>query len=241
LAPFLLLEATLSQEGWIRLCTNPLFVMAALLMCIGGPVALLKPSRKAREAARRLSTLEDVAAIGGLVETLSFGHDTRVDTPAREALIRLLTQLKASDAGLLKDGHLALLRSTLASSGIGSGDLFTSLSHRQADHARLQVAILKAFEQVGDSQSLPVVTHLAKSAGNLGVRKAAAECLPFLIARVEQQRASQTLLRAASASGTGADTLLRPVSAAYQQAPNEMLRQGMAPEIAGTVPPAYHG
>src|SRR5947207_11176281 len=96
-APLLTLKWLLGEEAWIRLCTNPVFVVAAtLLIGIGVPLALLKPSRKARQAAHRLSTPEDVRVIGGLVETLCFGHDRQVGAPVREALIRLLPRLKAS-------------------------------------------------------------------------------------------------------------------------------------------------
>jgi hypothetical protein len=162
----LAIQASLSEEAWIRLCTNPVFITTTLVGCIGLLLAQLKPSRQARQAANRLSTLEEIGAIGGLVETLSFGHDREIDAPARETLIRLLPRLKASDKSLLTERHIVLLRATLSASPYATGDLFARLSRRLDAHARLQIAILKAFEQVGDNQSLPVVSHLAKHALN---------------------------------------------------------------------------
>jgi hypothetical protein len=225
-----MLNWLLSEDAWIRLCTNPTFIVAALMICIGMPVALLRPSRKARQAAGRLARLEDVSAIGGLVETLAFGHDSTGHAPAREALIRLLPQLKASDRDVLTEGQIALLRATLGTSPYVTGNLFSGLSRRLDAHTRLQIAILKAFEQVGDSHSLPVISRLAKHASNPQVRAAAEECLPFVRARVDQARVSQTLLRAADASGTAPDTLLRPAHGGHATVPAELVRPGTGPD-----------
>jgi hypothetical protein len=237
LLPFALLltlKLLLSEEAWLRLCTNPVFVVVAILVGIGAPLTLLRPSRKARQATRRLSTLEDVRAIGGLVETLYFNYDLNGDAPAREALIRLLPRLQASDSGLLTERHAAWLRQMLNALPYATGNPFRRfsqrLSRRQDALPRLQIAILKAFEQVGDSNSLPAVDHLARRAANPEVRKAAGECLPFLQARLEQERAVQTLLRAASASEPDPGILLRPVRGDRAQDPDALVRPSAAPE-----------
>ncbi len=223
------LARLLSEDALIHLCSNPVYVLTAALAGIGVPLALLRPSRKARRAASQLSKLDDAGTIGGLLETLSFGHDRELDAPAQEALIRALSRLKASDAHLITQRQAGLLRGTLASSPYTTGNLFTSLSRRRDAHVRLQIAILKAFEQVGDSQSLPVVSHLAKSAADARIRKAAEECLPFVEARVELERASQTLLRASSEARPDPDTLLRPAHGESENAPEALLRSGAEP------------
>jgi hypothetical protein len=238
-ALFFALQHMLGEEAWIRLCTNPVFIVSVMVL-IGAyaPLALLGPSRKARHAANRLSGLDDLRAIGAMVETLSFGHDREVKAPVRETLIRLLPRLKASDAGLLTERHIALLRATLATSPYVTGDLFARLSRRVDAHTQLQIAILKAFEQVGDSRSLPVVANLAMSGVRPEVRAAAEECLPFLQARVEQERASQTLLRAASAGGSDPSGLLRASQEGQEHAPREMLRPSAEPEPDAKPTPA---
>src|SRR5579871_5936845 len=62
--PLLLLEWLLDQEAWIRLCTNPVFVvLATALIGLEIPIFLLRPSRKARQASSQLAELEDVSAV----------------------------------------------------------------------------------------------------------------------------------------------------------------------------------
>ncbi len=219
----------LDETAWIRLCNNPAFVALTLLFPgIAIPIALLRPSRKAKKAAQRLSSLHDLSVIGGLIETLYF-NDQR-EGPATEALIDLLPRLRASDSALLTERHHFVLRSTLSSIPHVTGNLFTRLSRRKEMHARLQVAILQAFEQVGDSKALPIVAALAASAAHPQVRAAARECLPFLQMRQEQERTSQTLLRASSASATDPDILLRAAHGNLDQDPNEMVRPSREPE-----------
>jgi hypothetical protein len=225
----LTLHWLLEDAAWIRLCNNPVFV--ALTMLFPGiviPILMLRPSRKAKKAVQQLSSLNDLSGIGGLIEALYF-NDQR-EGPAIETLIELLQRLKASDAALLTERHHIILRAILASLPHVTGNLFTRLSRRKEMHARLQVAILKAFEQVGDSKALPVVAALAESGAPPHVRAAAQKCLPFLQMRQEQERASQTLLRASSATPIGPDTLLRAAHGHHNQEPTEMVRPSCEPE-----------
>jgi hypothetical protein len=170
----LTLQWLLDETAWVRLCNNPAFVVLTLLLPgIAIPIRMLRPSRKAKRAVQQLSSLNDLSGIGGLIETLYFS-DQR-EGPAVETLIDLLPRLQASDSVRLTERHHAVLRATLRSLPHATGNLFTRLSRRKEMHARLQVAILKAFEQVGDSKALPVVVALAESGAPPQVRAEALE------------------------------------------------------------------
>ena len=56
------------------------------------------------------------------------------------------------------------------------------------------------------------------------IRKAAQECLPYLIERATQQRASEQLLRASSQHSVSGEALLRPATAQTDVQPEQMLR-----------------
>lgn len=130
-------------------------------------------------------------------------------------LTHLLPRLKASDTAALTDGQRTALGRTLT---------------RHVRNADYLVAALAALEQVGDERALPVVENLAAgripTAEAKRVQAAAQECLPYLQTRSEQQRASQTLLRASALSATPSDTLLRPAQGALPTEPSELLRPG---------------
>jgi hypothetical protein len=100
----------------------------------------------------------------------------------------------------------------------------------------LTLAILKAWEQVGDEKALPAVERLAAGTWDSRVRAAADACLPALRQRAELARQRDTLLRPASAPGTGSEVLLRPAagpgetSAALLLRPVEGETDGDTPE-----------
>jgi len=181
-------------------------------------------TRRQKQVTRSLAQYEDIRSIGPLAEALEFG-DREIHTIAVDALIRLLPKLQASDAALLDDAQRSSLRRML-SRGLRDVRIAFIWSvrkdgrHHAPNHRHfkfspeLAVVILKALEQVGDERDLTVVQRIAEGAGRAGrfgpVRNAAAACLPYLQQRVDEQRARQTLLRAAGASPTPADLLLRP-------------------------------
>jgi hypothetical protein len=176
----------------------------------------LTASEKQTEAARMLARFDDVRAMGALIEALDWPEE-QVRVAARLALLRLLPRLRASDATLLRPGQRASLYRYLKMRN----------AHRDVDFL---LAILKALEQVGDASALPPVQRLAEGAGHTynqrRVRRAARECLPYLEARAEQQRASQTLLRASSAVATTPQMLLRPATGGNNAEPQQLLRPG---------------
>ncbi len=162
-------------------------------------------------------------------------EEKSVRADVEEALIRLLPRLQASDAGLLNVEQRACLNKAL-----------------NCGNETLIVAILRAYEQVGDAAALPYVESRAREVppvapapqtvgtseriiqGLLGTKikaspsaqitQAAQACLPYLHERVESQRASQTLLRGASANEVAPDTLLRATQAHTDNAPEQLLR-----------------
>ena len=196
-----------SHPGWF-LAYYMVYIVSAL------QVSGLFSRRSTRKAAAGAVELSDKTSVGALVEVLKF-EDRRTFTLTRAALIRLLPQLQASDADLLTTRQRAALCRILNFSADNAlfmdvNDLVFRHHNAQAD---LQVAILKAFEQTGEADCLPVVKRLAGRGGRSAVKKrvqnAANECLPYLRARVEKERNPQTLLRASSAE-TPAELLLRP-------------------------------
>ena len=191
-------------------------------------------SKTLKSAASELSTIEDLRAIGPLVESLEI-EEKSVRLQVEKALIRLLPRLQASDAGLLNAEQRAYLNKAL-----------------YGKNNELIIAILRAYEQVGDETALPVVEALARKTSDnayseqtagpreaslnalLGpkastsyttnIAEAAQACLPALRLRVEQQRASQTLLRGSSAMEVAPDTLLRAAQATADAQPEQLLR-----------------
>jgi hypothetical protein len=170
-------------------------------------------SPKQTEAARKLATHDDVRGVGPLAEALEW-PDSDIQMVASRALTRLLPRLQATDAGLLNAAQRA--------------NLYRKLNpYQSGHHVELQLAILKAMEQVGDEAAVPYVQRLAGSITltwhQKRVRQAAQDCLPYLKDRAAQLRVSQTLLRASSATTVTPDMLLRPAENT-SNAPEQLLR-----------------
>lgn len=181
-----------------------------------------------KSVAAKLAQLEDVAAIGSLTEVLGqkgrYAYNTATRKLVSQALTRLLPRVTADEAAMLSQEQRAILRNVLKNQGkFGIGERY---------EADFLVAILKALAQIGDTRCLPQVQELARFAEDAEVRKAAASCLPHLQEVVEQERNSQTLLRAASAAGTPADLLLRPAHAVNATDPDQLLRATSSSEVA---------
>jgi hypothetical protein len=173
-----------------------------------------------QNTAAQLAETEDPRYIGPLIEACMSINVERVNgqaSPAREALIRRLPQLRADETHLINSQQRQLLNRFLAGNAVWYGG-----------NVRLAVAILQAYEQVGDSAALPIVERLA--AGERGgmvraVREAAQQCLIFLRPRAEAEQANQQLLRASDGNATPTDVLLRPVASSSQETdPQQLLR-----------------
>jgi hypothetical protein len=172
-------------------------------------------SLQQRAVGRRLASVDIPQAVGPLVDALATSSMFRW-SDLKQALVRLLPRLKASDAKWLNVRQRKYLLRFLK-------------SDEQWPYygwfwgADLKIAILKALEQIGDQKAVATVERLATSSKNGGVRLAAQECLPFLRERVQQVQVEQSLLRA-SGPTTATDTLLRPAAGGTEAAPEQLLR-----------------
>ncbi len=173
-------------------------------------IGLFAMSEVQKRATKKLAMLDDVRAVGPLMEALGY-IDSEVRKVAIEALLRLLPRMQASDAHFLND--------------VQRNCMYRALNAKEENFV---LAVLKALEQVGDSRALPLVEKLAQGDAETyqekRIRDAAQACLPFLRQRIEQESASRQLLRAASASGVPADTLLRPAQSVSETGPEQLLR-----------------
>jgi hypothetical protein len=170
-----------------------------------------------KTTAAELAKSNDKRYIGPLIEAMATLDVNIRQGTAREAVISLLPQLKAGDAGLLNAEQRGILHRIL-----GGMPVFN-----RRDAISLDVAILKAYEQVGDGSALPLVERLAngeRAGCYRQVREAAQACLPFLQMRAAQERASHELLRAADGNLTSEAVLLRPASGAIETDTQELLR-----------------
>lgn len=181
---------------------------------------------KHREAASELASIDDIRAVGPMAASLIIDQkETRA--LVQGALIRLLPRLTATDSALLTSSQRERLN-----------DVLSKLATRVADSQReeLCVAILKAYQQVGDESALPAVERLANNAGEVPLPSevvvAAQECLPFLQHRAEEQRNRHTLLRGSYVAEASPDTLLRPAQEVTQD-PHQLLRAAGVDTMSG--------
>jgi HEAT repeat protein len=188
-----------------------------LLNMIGSMTSLITVAFAASQTQRRvavvLAQLEDLRTVGALVEALEY-QDKSISVEIEQTLIRLLPQLKASDAHLLDDQQRICL--------------YHALNRKNTTLVRV---ILQALEQVGDGKAVPYVQKVAeghgRSGGNPDLRALAQQCLPFLLQRADEERSRQMLLRPSDASEQpviASDTLLRPAAGVTPADPAQLLR-----------------
>jgi hypothetical protein len=175
----------------------------------GLAIAGAAATRKQKSAALAISRFDDIRAIGPLAETLEY-RDKSLLPIATQTLICLLPRMKASDAFLLNTAQRACLNRAL-----------------QGKNTDLTLAILKAWEQVGDFNAIPEVEKLAEGHGYGGryltVITAARECLPYLRQSAERQQFSAQLLRPSDGNTTPSDVLLRPATPHTAAEPSDEL------------------
>jgi hypothetical protein len=174
---------------------NPGGFIGITSVAITGAFAISPRHKRVIEA---LAKHDDLRAIGPLTDVL-VTDDRHLQSRVAVKLAALLPRLQASDAHLLAPAQHRILDRYL----------------RSRKHPALAVAILKAYEQVGDARSLPAVERLADGRGrgrhDRRLRAAADACLPYLRARAQAERDAQTLLRPASGPGEADPAvLLRP-------------------------------
>lgn len=166
----------------------------------------------------KIEAMDDVRLIGSLMEMLDI-DSVPVRNAAKARLAQLLPRLQASDTELITPLQRKRLHSFLA-------EHLCNFAYRDVRElgakgirqrkTEFQVAILVAYEKIGDATCLPAVRSLARATVHsksvpLEVSEAARRCLVFLEPLAAQKRASKQLLRASTAPAVLPDTLLRPV------------------------------
>ncbi len=164
-----------------------------------------------------LEALDNPALLGTLIcqmpqQNSVFATGMYVRKALQTAITRILPRLQASDAALLDEPARGLLNQQLAKGRMSLSEIW-GVKREIEEQAAYDVAILKAWEQVGDERALPFVEKLAslsaRSPAQKRVQQAAQECLPYLQTRADRQRTAQTLLRAAQPPVEPGDILLR--------------------------------
>ena len=189
-----LLLFTLSSIGLHTLL--PILNVFFPIVCLLGFGALAR--RQDAQAREVLTRIEDTRFIGPLAEILTT-EQTGKQRHVIATLCRLLPQVRASDTDLLTRQQRACLYKLLTRNRLNS---WTS-------DKPLQIAILKALEQIGDKEALPPVQRLAKWSSDTKVREAANNCLRYLHVRAEEYRRGADLLRPSDARTSAPDVLLR--------------------------------
>lgn len=244
------------KDNVAALLTNFLLLYAIGLGGMALAVRYTQPSRKQKEASARLTGIDDLRAIGPLIEAMGIPESPQA-RQARAALTPLLPRLKASDASLIGNPELAHFHFVLKfAEHFSLGPLFGT------DYI---LAILKALEQVGDARSIPFVKHLADPAPEnrpittglhwirrgynavwaaymrLGgirarldmpkIRQAAQECLTYLEERANSP--ALTLLHPSMKPGVAGDELMRPACGVEAPDPKMLLRAGQSADNSG--------
>ena len=167
-------------------------------------------SERHKQALATLTKANDVRYIGTLAEALTLPAP-EMQALAGEALVRLLPHLQATDASLLNEQQRNALRPLL-----------------KRKNKPLVLALLLAYEQVGDGRDLPAVQAILEGKGKVAkdpeVRAAAEACLPFLEINARRRQAQQTLLRAAEQPTVSPEELLRPAQSGSPSDPEQLLR-----------------
>ena len=156
-------------------------------------------------------------AVSELINSLKVDAAIDARMPVYQTLSKLLPLLTAADAQLLSTDHRDILNKLLLVAQ-KNGD-----QHNY--YLDLKLAILKAYEQIGDEAAIPVVERLAKlNVGEHPLGKAARECLPKLRASAAVIRSGQTLLRPSSQKDEEPNRLLRAASSVGTSDPDQLLR-----------------
>jgi hypothetical protein len=222
----------LGNEHATALITAPLFYLPVLLLWAGSVsfnvISVIKLRKQCRQRVQVVADLDDVRAIGPLIDTWKL-EDGATQKISNQALIDLLPRLQPGDAHLMNTEQRAVLCRILSRGPRGTGGNSSEASQPSLERkVEMRIAILKAFAQVGDSSTLPIVQRLvhgeAKTTAKQRIQTEAQACLTALELRIEQARNPQTLLRASNAFDASAETLLRAAKGGQVTAPEQLLR-----------------
>ena len=213
--PYLVINLLLRNHVW-----QPCFAIASLSVMFVGVGPLFYFRSRCDKMVMPLQYLDDVTCIGALLDVISFdaptlisGTEDSLDVPSRS------TPRVAGTPP--EENQRDTLYSLLRSGNTGWDDY---------RHVTLNLAILKALEQVEDKEAIPYVERMVKDTQYAEVRVAARECLGFLRQRAEQQSVSGTLLRPSDVENAAPETLLRASVSRLEEAPELLLRANAAPD-----------
>lgn len=173
-----------------------------VILCVTLP-ALLRRLEMRRQSERRMHNVltvlqkyEPGRSVGALIEAMRTGNETTYRL-ASDSLIAELARLQASDGLLLTARQRVWLCRALHGS-----------------HSELILAIVRAFERIGDAKAIPHVKRLTNCPVWLAeydrIQEAARHCLPILQARAAEAQTARTYLRAATPPAAPEKVLLRP-------------------------------
>jgi hypothetical protein len=186
------------------------------LMNVGSlGITYLAKARLSSLTEKNIDALSDVRYVGPLTEAATItgrlALDKTVITSARRALIRLLPVIQCSDGFMLNPAQRGCLRKLALTSDID-----------------LSRAILRAWQQIGTVDEIPVVENLVAQSPKKPIapeiQEEAESCLPYLIANAEREKQRNTLLRAAEPSTESEVSLLRPAASVPESAEAQLLR-----------------
>ncbi len=203
--------------------SSPAVYVTYLFSVIAVIVVAARFSRQYRQSTRVLAQADDVRLVGPLIDRLGPGRKGRsVRRMVRQALTNLLPRLKASDASLLTARQKGRLVRHLAQLALFQRD------------KEFQIAILRALEQIGGAEALPVVegmTHRTpRWADQVQVHDAAVECLQYLRQRASEEESHRTLLRSADRDVSDDRMLLHPAGGTPAADPDVLLRAAQDPQ-----------
>jgi hypothetical protein len=177
------------------------------------------PRALERRATALLAGQDYKESVGILIEALEVPTG-EIKAAVMAGLVNILGHLAASDSHLLTLDHVRVLNFEL----IGS-DHYGYVP--PITRSNFQIAVLKAYEQIGDAHSLEVVRRITLEKPRAWARErvveAAKQCLPYLEERIGRDRLNNRLLRPAGAN-SNEEELLRPATIGAVESPEELLR-----------------
>ncbi len=211
----LLVSALLYESTGLLLIIGAIFLAISAFLLLSSPFVLVIAPLLDADYNRRvqLTTAETLARLqfaesAGILAKASRGRKRLADV-TRNALVQLLPTLTEAHYGRLPADATPELSALLF----------------DADTSEPLISLtIEALGKVGDGRAVEPVQKFAQTARTPKLREMAADILPILIARREQENAAGTLLRHSSAPPVAASELLRAASAIAATPPEMLLR-----------------